>query len=77
MPSRLLSTTEAGRILGVNPSRVRQLILAGRLPATRHGARSWAIREEDLAAYRPQPQGWRKGRARKTGLRPSPSGRAN
>lgn len=43
----LLTTTEAARILGVNQSRVRQLILAGRLPASKHG-RDLVIKEQDL-----------------------------
>lgn len=51
----MLSTTAAAAILGVNPSRVRQLIISGRLKATRLGERSWMIDEADLEAYRKTP----------------------
>jgi excisionase family DNA binding protein len=44
---RFISTKRAAEILGVNDSRVRQLILAGRLPARKIG-RDWIIREKDL-----------------------------
>ena len=37
----------AGEFLGVNDSRIRQLILAGRLPARKIG-RDWLIKERDL-----------------------------
>ena len=37
----------AGELLGVNDSRIRQLILAGRLPARKIG-RDWLIKERDL-----------------------------
>ena len=43
----LLTTQQAGEILGVNASRVRQFILEGRLPAIKLG-RDNLIREEDL-----------------------------
>lgn len=42
-----LTTKEAGKRLGVNASRVRQLILEGRLPATKFG-RDLLIQERDL-----------------------------
>jgi len=44
---KLLSAKQAGKILGVNDSRVRQLILAKRLPAIKIGD-SWVIQEKDL-----------------------------
>lgn len=44
---KLLTTTQAAGALGVNASRVRQLILSGRLPATKHG-RDWIIKQTDL-----------------------------
>ena len=47
----LLTTTQAADILGVKQARVRQLILAGRLPARKHG-RDWIIRERDLEFVR-------------------------
>jgi len=45
--SGLLTTQQAGEILGVNASRVRQFILEGRLPAIKLG-RDNLIRQEDL-----------------------------
>ena len=43
-----LTTAQAASLLGVSPSRVRQLVLGGRLPATKMG-RDLLIRESDLA----------------------------
>ena len=45
---KLLSTAQAAKILGVNDSRVRQLILAGRLPAQKIGG-NWIVYEKDLS----------------------------
>ncbi len=45
---RILTTTQAAKALGVNNSRVRQFILAGRLPAQKFG-HIWLIHEKDLA----------------------------
>ncbi len=45
---KILTTKQAGKKLNVNASRVRQLILAGRLPAQKFGS-SWMIYEKDLA----------------------------
>jgi len=45
---KILTTKEAARKLNVNSSRVRQLILSGRLPAQKFG-RDWLINEKDLA----------------------------
>lgn len=42
-----LTTSEAAARLGVNQSRIRQLILAGQLPARKRG-RDWSIRAQDL-----------------------------
>ncbi len=47
-PTRL-TTKEAAAALGISPSRVRQLIKAGRLPATLVAGRDWLINETDLA----------------------------
>ena len=44
---KLLSTKEAAEILNVNPSRVRQLYLAKRLPAMKIGG-SLVFKEKDL-----------------------------
>jgi excisionase family DNA binding protein len=54
-----LTTKQAGQIKHVNSSRIRQFIIAGRLPAIRFG-RSWMIDPADLdalvifAAHRPK-----------------------
>ena len=45
---KLLTCKQAAKALGVNDSRVRQLILAGRLPAKKFGP-MWLIREKDLS----------------------------
>ena len=47
--TEVLTTKEAGDRLGVNASRVRQLILAGRLHARKFGG-GWIIQEKDLEA---------------------------
>lgn len=47
----MLTTTQAADILGIKQARVRQLILANRLPAKKHG-RDWIIRERDLELVR-------------------------
>lgn len=45
--AELLTTAEAAAVLGVDDSRVRQLIAAGRLPARKYGA-MWLVQAEDL-----------------------------
>ena len=45
---RILGTRLAARRLGVSERRVRALIIAGSLPATKIG-HDWAIAENDLA----------------------------
>jgi len=47
MSERMLTTEEAATHLGVTSARVRQMIIAGRLPAQRFG-RSHMILESDL-----------------------------
>lgn len=47
MSERALTTEEAAARLGITPARVRQMIIAGRLPAQRFG-RSHMILESDL-----------------------------
>ena len=44
---KILTTKQAAKALKVNDSRVRQLILSGRLPALKLG-RDWIIKENDL-----------------------------
>lgn len=53
---RKLTTEEAAKRLGVNRSRIRQLILAGRLPAEKFG-KAWAIDPKDLEAVRTRKPG--------------------
>jgi excisionase family DNA binding protein len=45
----LLTTTEAASRLGITPRRVRALIAAGRLAATRIG-RDWLVADDALAS---------------------------
>jgi excisionase family DNA binding protein len=54
--SELVGTTEAARILGVSPNRVRQLIAKDQLPAVRVG-RTFVIRKAELERYAAQPRG--------------------
>ena len=44
---KILTTKQAAKALRVNDSRVRQLILSGRLPAIKIG-RDWIIQKKDL-----------------------------
>ncbi len=55
----MIDTTEAAQILGVNQSRVRQLIRKGELPATQHIARGlpyWTLKRSDVEAYAAIPR---------------------
>ena len=47
---KLLTTTQTAELLGVNPSRVRQFILAGRLPAQKIG-RDLFVKEQDVLEF--------------------------
>ena len=47
MLMKILTTKQAAKALRVNDSRVRQLILSGRLPAIKIG-RDWIIQKKDL-----------------------------
>jgi excisionase family DNA binding protein len=51
-----LTTEEAAHALGITPSRVRQMIRAGQLPATRFG-KAHLIYEKDLALVQERPVG--------------------
>ena len=44
------TTIEAAKLLCVNASRMRQLILAGRIRATKHG-RDWLIDSSEIERY--------------------------
>ena len=59
---KILTTTQAAKILKVNNSRVRQFILSGRLPAQKFG-HIWMIKEKDLAKVADR----KTGRPRKKG----------
>ena len=54
--SATLTTKEAAERLGVTPARVRQLVLAGDLPAEKFG-RDLMIQENDLRLVRDRPMG--------------------
>jgi excisionase family DNA binding protein len=50
-PTRLLRAKEVVHILGVDPSRVRELVASGDLPSVRLGAQGWhRFRLEDVEA---------------------------
>ncbi len=51
MSSDLLSLADASALLGVSPERVRQLVVAGDLPAVRFG-NAWAVSRESIDARR-------------------------
>ena len=54
--SAILTTREAAEKLGVSPARVRQLVLAGNLPAEKFG-RDLMIKEADLKLVEDRPMG--------------------
>lgn len=54
--SATLTTREAAERLGVSPARVRQLVLAGDLPAEKFG-RDLMIKEGDLKLVADRPMG--------------------
>lgn len=64
-----VTTAQAADELGVNPSRVRQLITQGRL-RTRKVGRDHLITRAELEEVRQRPAGWPKGRPRSTYLDP-------
>lgn len=58
-PVEVVSVEEVADALGVSPRRIRALIAAGRLPATRIGRRTWAIARSEALAFgaKPRPAG--------------------
>ena len=52
----VLSVEEVAHLLGLTARRVRALIAAERLPATRIGLRAWAIARSDAATFRAVPR---------------------
>jgi excisionase family DNA binding protein len=64
-----VDSKQAAQMLGVSDARVRQLIIAGTLPAIKVGGEgrrgSWLIKIEDIENYTPPTRGWPKGKRRK------------
>lgn len=59
-----LTSVEAAKKLHVSDTRIRQFIVAGRLPAVRRG-RMWFIRLADLRPLMGERKpGWKKGKKR-------------
>lgn len=54
--SKLLTTAQAAKLIGVAPSRIRRLILDGRLKAEKPG-HDWLIKPADLARLKINPTG--------------------
>jgi len=52
----MLTTNQVAQKLNLTPSRVRQLIMAGRLPAEKIG-RDLFVKEQDLKNFKRQPRG--------------------
>lgn len=63
--SQFITTTEAARIIGCVPSRVRQLLLSAKLKGERHG-RDWMVDRASAEAYRDT--------ARRPGRKPNTNG---
>jgi excisionase family DNA binding protein len=61
----MLTTAQVAGRLGVSVRRVQALIASGRLKARKVG-RDLFVSEADLRRYKPLPQGWRKGKKRKS-----------
>jgi len=64
-----LTTTEAGNLLGVSASRVRQFILQGRLVAQKVGSKTLIVSARDVAKFRA------KGRKRKSAKKSNGNGK--
>jgi len=63
MTPDLLTTADAATLLGLSLRRTQHLVRSGRLKARRVGP-IYLLAKADVAAYKPLPQGWRKGRKR-------------
>lgn len=50
-PDDLLTTAEAGEVMGVTDAHVRRVIGAGQLKAQRFGERAWMVRRADAEAW--------------------------
>ena len=55
LKSDIFTTTEAAQILGVNQSRIRQLLIAGRLTGRKHGP-VWMLDRKTVERYAKSPQ---------------------
>lgn len=60
-----ITTTEAAERLGLSSARVRQLVLSGKLPATRFGPVNM-VKEADLSLVRNRPAAGRPPKAKET-----------
>jgi excisionase family DNA binding protein len=69
MEPKLLSTKQAAEVLGVDDSRVRQLILSGKLPSMQIG-RAHLIKEADLSLVKTYGKA---GRPKKETEEPQPT----
>lgn len=65
MDDTLLTTAEAGRLIGVTASRIRQFVTEGRLTATRRIRGAILVNRKDVEALVRQPVGYPRGRPRK------------
>ncbi len=61
----MLTTAQAGEIMEVDASRVRQLAGEGLIPGAEKHGRDWMIPRPFAEAYERQSRGWPKGRRRK------------
>lgn len=55
MDEKLITTTDAAKMMGVSASRVRQLILEGRLMSVKLG-RDQLLRRDDVEAFSTEPR---------------------
>jgi excisionase family DNA binding protein len=62
-----LTTTEAGNLLGVSASRVRQFILEGRLVAQKVGSKTLIVSARDVAKFRVKGRKKRKSAKKSNG----------
>jgi excisionase family DNA binding protein len=72
---KLISTSEAAKILLVSPARIRQIISSGRLASKKVG-RDHVIEVTDLEAYRSEPKE-KTGRPKKILARAKETGKIN
>lgn len=56
-PVNMLSTADAAALLGVSPRYITKLAQTGRLPAKKHGRRTWVFERAAVEAYVRPPVG--------------------